>query len=292
MLGKYAHMVRPATIGMLAGVNLMLAGCAGQIAGPAESSLPAPPTSAVTSTGSSPAGELAPLAAAYKANPSNPAAAIAYAHALRASGAKAEALAIVEKAAIAQPSNRNLQVQRALIALDLGEIAKAEKLLRRADNGQEWRVQSALGVALSLSGKQHEAQTQFAKALAIAPDNPTVLNNLALSYVLDGKADEAENLLRKVSSATGTAPLQQNLALVLGLRGKYDEARSLGKATLSPASVGENIAYLQSLSPTRSAPSPAKSADVTSAKRDASVSIQQPMYQLGGPSPQQLLPPQ
>ena len=64
---------------------------------------------------------------------------------------------------------------------------------------------------------------ELAKALALAPDQPGVLNNLALSYALDGKAAEAEKPLRKAQRSRGRTPqVQENLALVLGLRGRYE----------------------------------------------------------------------
>ena len=126
-----------------------------------------------------------------------------------------------------QACDRRLQLERGLLALELGDAARAEKLLRQAHDPKapDWRLHSALGAALASRGKQQEAQVQFAKALALAPDQPSVLNNLALSYALDGKAAEAEQLLRKAQRSAGRTPqMQENLALVLGLRGRYERS--------------------------------------------------------------------
>ena len=117
----------------------------------------------------------------------------------------------------------------------------------------------ALGAALANGGRQQEAQAQFAKALALAPDHPTVLSNLALSYALDGKVAEAEKLLRKARPGVVQTPqVKQNLALVVGLRGKYAEARALGEAALPPAKAGDNVAYLQRLASAKSNGKPAR----------------------------------
>src|SRR5262249_8875989 len=154
-------------------------------------------------------------AAAHTANPGDAAAALAYARALRAAKAKREALAVLDKASAAKPADRRLQLERGLLALDLGEPAKAEKALRQAHDAKapDWRLHSALGVALAARGRQQDAQLEFAKALALAPDHPVVLNNLALSYALDGKAAEAEKLLRRVQqNGAPPAQVQQNLA--------------------------------------------------------------------------------
>lgn len=230
------------------------------------------------------------IAAAHRANPTDPAAALAHARALRASNARPEALAVLDTAAAAKPADRRLQLERGLLALELGDAAKAEKLLRQAHDPKapDWRLHSALGTAMASRGKQQEAQVEFAKALALAPDQPGVVNNLALSYALDGKAAEAEQLLRKAQRSSGRTPqIQENLALVLGLRGRYEEARSTGQAALSPAKADQNVAYLRELGQARSAAGAADGPAGAPAASDpapkVSASLAQPSYRVGGP---------
>jgi Flp pilus assembly protein TadD len=228
-------------------------------------------------------------AAANRADPEDPATAIAHARELRAGNARGEALAVLDRASAAKPADRRLLLERGLLALELGDAAKAEKLLRQAHDPKapDWRLHSALGAALASRGKQQEAQEQLAKALALAPDQPSVLNNLALSYALDGKAVQAEQLLRKAQRSAGATPqMQENLALVLGLRGRYDEAQSAGQAALPPAKAEQNVAYLRELGRARSAAAPAEAptgAVAGDPARKASASLPQPSYQLGGP---------
>jgi Flp pilus assembly protein TadD len=230
--------------------------------------------------------DLGPLAAAHKADPTDATAALAYARALRASGAKREALAVLDKAA-GKGTDRQLQLERGLLALDLGEPAKAERLLRQAHDPKapDWRVHSGLGAALASRGRQQLAQEQFAKALALAPDHPSVLNNLALSFALDGNPAEAEKLLRKAERRAGAMPqVHQNLALVVGLAGRYEESRKLGEAALPPARASENAAYLQRLASDKYAPGETEAvAPGKAAARRAS--LPQPSYQLGAPPP-------
>jgi Flp pilus assembly protein TadD len=239
--------------------------------------------------------DVAPLAAVHKANPADATAALAYARALRDAGSTPQAAAVLDRASTLRPADRRLLLERGLLALDLGEPAKAETLLRQAHDAKapNWRLHSALGAALASRGKQQEAQVQFAKALALAPDHPSILNNLALSYVLDGKAEEAEKLLRKAHrAASKSAPelgkVQQNLALVLGLRGKFEESRTMAAAALPSLKAQANAAYLQDLAAKRSTTTQTErkldtAAPVASPK--ASASLPQPTYQLGGPSP-------
>ena len=282
----------PMTAGVAARIGraASLAACVllGACAGPSGSRVTGAlaPSDQVSAAAPERAGQPANAAAAHKANPEDPAAALAQARELRAANARSEALAVLERAVAAKPKDRRLQLERGLLTLELGDAAKAEKLLRQAHDPEapDWRLHSALGAALASRGKQQEAQVELAKALALAPDQPGVLNNLALSYALDGKTAEAEQLLRKAQRSAGRTPqVQENLALVLGLRGRYEEARSAGQASLPPAKVDENVAYLRELGRARSAAVAAPT--VGEPTRKASASLPQSSFQLGGPRP-------
>jgi Flp pilus assembly protein TadD len=199
--------------------------------------------------------DLSAWADAHRANPADVAVARAYGRALRGAGARAEALAVLETCA-GKAKDRTLTLERGLLTLELGQSEKAERLLRQADDPKapDWRVASALGAALAARGKQHEAQTQFSKALALAPDHPSVLSNFALSLALDGKAEEAEALLRRARRSREAAPeVTQNLALVLGLRGRFEEAKSAASAALPAGKVSANLAYLKALTGAKTA---------------------------------------
>jgi len=257
----------------------LLGACAGPSGAPYIG--PQTPTEQASATAPKTSGQPGDLAAAaaHQTNPTDPDAALAHARALRANNAKPEALAVLDRAAAAKPGDRRLQLERGLLALELGDAATAEKLLRQAHDPKapDWRLHSALGAALATRGKQQEAQVQLAKALALAPDQPSVLNNLALSYALDGKVAEAEQLLRKAQRSAGrTSQMQENLALVLGLRGRYEEARSAGQVALPLAKAEQNVAYLRELGQARG-----DSAAGESTRKAAS--LPQPTYQLGGP---------
>jgi Flp pilus assembly protein TadD len=210
------------------------------------------------------------------------ASAIRQARSLRASGKKAEALELLDKTA-GSGKDPALLAERGLMALELGQVEKAEQLLARAQDPKrpDWRLQSAYGAALSANGRQKEAQQQFAKALTAAPDQPSILNNLALSFALEGNHDAAEKILRQASDRTGDPQARQNLALILGLKGQVGEATAITVATLPPATAKENVAYFEKIGATRvsaadpsSAPAPVKS---------ASVATDKPIMQLGIP---------
>jgi Flp pilus assembly protein TadD len=276
----------------LPALAVLLGSCANQGGRPLSPlAPPEPPAAASREKSPPPQADIAPLAAAHKARPADPTAALAYARALREQGSAREALAVLDKASGLRPADRRLLLERGLLALELGDPAKAEALLKKAhdDKAPSWRLHSALGTALASGGRQLDAQVEFAKALELAPDHPSVLNNLALSYALDGKIADAERLLRKARRAEGapqSPKVQQNLALVLGLSGKYEEARTAAGSVLAPAKAHDNVAYLESLAGPRTAgahaerkPDPAK--DAAAARQSAS--LPQPTFGLGGP---------
>lgn len=209
-----------------------------QLSEPAPAAGIEPVTKAPLATASLPDIEVSPKVGA----------AIREARALRQSGKKAAALELLDKTAGAD-KDPVLVAERGLLALELGKLDKAEKLLARAQNASrpDWRLQSAYGAALSANGKQLDAQTQFAKALANAPDQPAILNNLALSYALDGKHDEAERVLRQASQVSNSPQAKQNLALILGLRGKTSEAKAIAEGALPPDKAKANVAYFEQL---------------------------------------------
>jgi Flp pilus assembly protein TadD len=161
-----------------------------------------------------------------------------------------KAMAMLDRAAKKAPKNKALAKERGLLALEMGQLDKAEKLIKTAmqDETPDWRLYSALGSTLAAKGDQKNAQAQVAKALELAPEHPSILNNLALSYALQGRHKKAEDLLRQASKGNN-ARLQtkQNLALLLGLDGKISEARRISRAALPEDDAEVNIGFLESL---------------------------------------------
>ncbi len=85
-------------------------------------------------------------------------------------------------------------------------------------------------------GRYEEARSVYKEALAIKSDDPGVLTNLGVSYLVAGDAQNAEKLLRQASALPGAPPeARQNLALAVGLQGRLDEAEQLQKVDLPPA---------------------------------------------------------
>ncbi len=172
------------------------------------------------------------------------------ARAERKGGRPGKAMTMLDAAAKTEKDNKALSKERGLLALELGQLKKAERLITSAmdDSAPDWRLMSALGSTFAAKGDQNAAQGQFSKALELAPNHPSILNNLALSFALEGRHKEAEELLRRASTGKNARiQSKQNLALLLGLDGNISEARRISRAALPENASESNISFLESL---------------------------------------------
>jgi len=186
----------------------------------------------------------------YRANPKDADAALQYGKALRATGQKAQAVAVLEQATIAHPSNKALLAGYGRALADNGNFQQAFDVLGRAHSpdNPDWRILSAQGATLDQLGRFEEARQYYSSALKITPDEPAVLSNLALSYVLSKDLPKAEETLRRAHGRAGNDPrVRANLALVVGLRGNTAEAEKIARADLPPEEAAANVAQLKLL---------------------------------------------
>ena len=195
---------------------------------------------------------LAALGEKWQADPKNVSKGLAYADGLESVGQKDEALSVYQKLSEADPANDKLAgvYGRKLVAA--GKSQQGIPVLESAEQqgNTDWRVMSALGSAYDQQGLYQKAREQYSKALAADPQNLAVMNNLAMSYALDGNLKEAERELRAADAlprSKSEPRIRQNLALVVGLQGRFDEATTLAQQDLPPAQVQENMAYLKKM---------------------------------------------
>ena len=186
----------------------------------------------------------------YRANPKNAEAALAYGQALRASGQRAQAAAVLEQATIAHPGNRALLAGYGRALADNGNSQAAFDVLSRAHSpvNPDWRILSVQGTVLDKLGKHDEARRYYTSALKIAPEEPSVLSNLGLSYMLTRELPDAEKTLRRAyGNPRADVRVRQNLALVVGLQGRFAEAETIAKGDLPSEEAAANVAYLREM---------------------------------------------
>jgi Flp pilus assembly protein TadD len=186
----------------------------------------------------------------YQSNPKDPQAAVQYAQALRATGQRSQAAAVLEQASIHNPRDTAVLGAYGRALADVGSYNQALEVLSRAHTPDQpdWRILSAQGAVLDQMGRHDDAQRHYASALKIMPDEPSVLSNLGLSYALSKNLPKAEETLRRASEQKGAEPkVRQNLALVVGLQGRFAEAETIASADLSAEEAAANVAYLRQM---------------------------------------------
>jgi len=184
----------------------------------------------------------------YRANPANAEAAINYAQALRGMGQRARAAAVLEQASIQNPKRKEVRGAYGRVLADAGQYQQALDELNRAHTPDQpdWRTLSLQGAVLDQMGRHDDARRYYATALRIAPDEPSVLSNLGLSYALSKDLVRAESTLRR-ATAHGRADtsVQQNLAVVVALQGRLPEVETSARAHLPSGEAAATMTHLR-----------------------------------------------
>ena len=184
----------------------------------------------------------------FRANPKDADAALQFGKALRATGQKSQAVAVLEQASIAHPGHKALLAGHGRALADNGNFQQAFDVLTRAHtpDDPDWRILSAQGAVLDQLGRYEEARQYYSSALKIVPEEPSVLSNLGLSYLLAKDLPRAEEIMRRANSrADADKRVRLNLALVVGLQGRLAEAESIVKADRPAEETAADVADLK-----------------------------------------------
>jgi Flp pilus assembly protein TadD len=229
----------------LSALALALAGCLGR-----------DPTATTGSLGATQAAPEARYAALtemgkrYERSPEDAGLAVAYSGALRANNQNAQAVAVLQQAAIR--NSRDLTVLGAYgkALADAGRLKEAADVLARSHTPErpDWRILSTQGAVADQMGDFDGAQRYYETALRLAPNEPQILSNQGLSFALAKRLPQAEVTLKQAAqNPRADARVRQNLALVLGLEGKFGEAEAVLQRDLAPADVATNMAAIRAM---------------------------------------------
>lgn len=186
----------------------------------------------------------------YRANPNDVEVALAYGQALRETGQRSQAVAVLEQVVLTHSGHKRLLAAYGRALADNGNFQQAFDVLSRAHTPEDpdWHILSAQGAVLDQLGRSEEAEQYYASALKIAPDEPTVLSNLGLSYLLQNKLPKAEETLRRAHDKSPSDPrVRANLAVVVALEGRQAEAEAIVKADLPPEEAAAKVAALREI---------------------------------------------
>lgn len=190
------------------------------------------------------------IGSAYERNPKDRNTGLAYANILMMTGRNTQALAVMQQVAIANPADREVLAAFGKAQAAAGQLEQALATIGRAQTPDrpDWRLYSAEGAVLDQLGRSQEARDRYRMALDINPNEPTILSNLGMSYLLSGDLKTAETYLRSGSQQPGAdSRVRQNLALVVGLQGRFQDAEQIARQELDPQQADANVAYLRSM---------------------------------------------
>lgn len=168
---------------------------------------------------------------------------------LRFSGDAQSAIALLSKPTSPQDDPMlMLELGKAYLAADQLNLAQPVLEQAKAAAPLSWEIPSTLGVVLDHRGNHELAQAEYQVALSISPDNPIILNNMALSLAELGRLDEGIAALeRAIDQPSATAQTRQNLAFLLALQGRPDEAERLARKDLPPEMAEQNATYFRAI---------------------------------------------
>ncbi|TVR08321.1 MAG: hypothetical protein EA385_10375 [Salinarimonadaceae bacterium] len=183
-------------------------------------------------------------------DPNDARVAVAYASVLRRLDQRAQAVAVLQTAAIRNGNDMELMGAYGRALSDVGRLEEAEAVLARAHLPErpDWRILSAQGTVADQRGDHARAQGFYEAALRIQPDEPSVMSNLGLSLALTNRLTEAEATLAKAAAdPRADQRVRQNLALVYGLQGKFKEAETTLARDLTPTEVASSMDSIRAM---------------------------------------------
>lgn len=237
---------RSVILALLLAAGLSAGGCARRPATPD----PATTGSIGAQAGSKAQDEAERWSETYRSAPEKRESILGYAQALRSNGQTQQAVEVLRRGILVYPKDTGIASAYGKALAANGDFDQALKVIRSANSltTPDWRLLSAEGAILDQLGNPGEARKAYLTALKIAPEEPSVLNNLGLSYLLNNEVASAEATLRRAAaSPRADSRVRQNFALALGLQGKFEEAEKVARAELSPEQAAQNLAYLRKM---------------------------------------------
>lgn len=178
--------------------------------------------------------------------------AIALADCLRRAGKNDAAMKVINDLLKKDPSDAEALEVKGLTFMNMGGegFTEASKTFDKVMNidGNRWRTLNAIGILFAIKKRDKDAIAYYKAALKNSPDNPGILNNLALALAMEKQYDESINTFVRArnhleSNSPELGQLDLNLALVYALDGRLDEAEQTAAPHLSKAALYNNMGF-------------------------------------------------
>jgi len=181
--------------------------------------------------------------------------AISMADAARRAGDNETALKTINVVLTKKPDNADALEVKGLSLMATGEFAEAGKTLDKAlrIDGKRWRSLNAVGIMFAIKQMHPQAIEYYNAALKANPGNAGVMNNLGLSLAMqndfDGAIEQFTQAHNHVSqNSTEAERIDLNLALTYAMAGRLDEAERVATPHLTKAGLYNNMGFYSYIS--------------------------------------------
>jgi predicted Zn-dependent protease len=157
-----------------------------------------------------------------------------------------DAVNLLEKAVVAQPSADSLIGALSALYARTGDPAKAESVLnaRLKVDPKNIAIRSRLASLYLEQKKYDDAITEYARVVAEGSSDPAILNNLAWLYQQKGDLAKAHRLASQAVAVAPRAPqLEDTLGWILVAQGEADKALTYLSAANLSAPKNPDIQY-------------------------------------------------
>lgn len=141
-------------------------------------------------------------------------------------GKHSSAISFLERALLIDSGDIDILIELAGVYDFIGEKEKAEKIYIDAESKfpKKWEVYDGYGYFLFRNGRYDEAINKYKKAIDITPDNVSVLNNIAVMYLLIDEFDSAAFFLEAASKIKPDSAVFANTGNMYYLLNKFTSA--------------------------------------------------------------------
>jgi Flp pilus assembly protein TadD len=199
-------------------------------------------------------------AAADKSAPTDLDGGIRQAQLLRTAGNYDEAIHVLSQLMLVASDDPRVVSEYGKALAQDGRAQEATEFLNRAIelSANDWTLYSALGVSYDQLDNQTSARVAYEHALALKPNEASVLNNYALSRMLAGDTDGARILIARAQAAGGAtdAKIAANIALINKLAPTKTEASAAAPKPPASDAMAQNAPRPSQPMPQQAMPAP------------------------------------
>lgn len=183
-------------------------------------------------------------------NPDNKDIQISLADDLRKLGDTAKATSIYDMVLKKDPNNPAATEGKGLALMQQGDMDGAVQILLKLAQTDKasWRTYNAVGIIAASKQSPAAAKPYFEQALAMSPNNPSILNNIGLSQAMSHEFDSANATLTQAATLATPRPafreqIELNNAMVYAAAGKLENAEAIARQYYTGAELSNNMGF-------------------------------------------------